>query len=130
MILSKIKSEDLLFSGEIEDDRTNTYLNLCDYDWMDYSLITRFRTEKLGLLNVKFNYFGLVTSTMVVEQTLNDITQQIIYEYSTDIFEKHIVKYLKKHIHSWEDKYAFNGEEEVIDFFNDVLDNGKIISNK
>lgn len=130
MILSKIKSEDLLFSGEIEDDRTNTYLNLCDYDWMDYSLITRFRTEELGLLNVKFNYFGLVTSTMVVEQTLNDITQQIIYEYSTDIFEKHIVKYLKKHIHSWEDKYAFNGEEEVIDFFNDVLDNGKIISNK
>ena len=67
---------------------------------------------------------------MVVEQTLNDITEQIIYEYSTDIFVKHLVKYLKKHIHSWEDKYTFNGEEEVIDFFNDVLDNGKIISNK
>ena len=30
MILEKIKVEDLLFSGEIEDDRTNTYFRLSD----------------------------------------------------------------------------------------------------
>lgn len=126
MKLSKIKSEDLIFSYEIEDDRTNTYLNLYDYDWMDYSLTTRFKTEKLGVLNVKFNYFGMVTSTMEVEQVLNGTVEKVEYEYSTDIFVKHIVKYLEKHIRSWEDTYAFNGEEEVIDFFNDVLDNGQL----
>lgn len=127
MMLSKIKSEDLIFSYEIEDDRTNTYLNLYDYDWMDYSLTTRFKTEKLGVLNVKFNYFGMVTSTMEVEQVLNNVTEKVEYEYPTDIFVKHIVKYLEKHIHSWDDTYAFNGEEEVIEFFNDVLDNGKVV---
>jgi hypothetical protein len=129
MNLSKIKSEDLLFNYEIEDDRTNTYLNLYDYDWMNYSLTTRFKTEKLGLLNVKFNYFGMITSIMEVEQTLNNVTEKVIYEYSTDIFVKHIIKYLEKHIHSWNDTYAFNGEEEVIDFFNDVLDNGVLKTN-
>ena len=127
MMLSKIKSEDLIFSYEIEDDRTNTYLNLYDYDWMDYSLTTRFKTEKLGVLNVKFNYFGMVTSTMEVEQVLNDKTEKVEYEYPTDIFVKHIIKYLEKHIRSWNDAYAFNGEEEVIEFFNDVLDNGKVV---
>lgn len=126
MSLQKIKSEDLLFSYEIEDDRTNTYLNLYDYDWMDYILTTRFKTEKLGVLNVKFSYFGMITSTMEVKQTLNNITEKFIYEYSSDIFTKHIIKYLEKHIRSWNDKYAFNGEEEVIDFFNDVLDNGQL----
>ena len=126
MELSKIKSEDLIFSYEIEDDRTNTYLNLYDYDWMDYSLTTRFKTEKLGVLNVKFNYFGMVTSTMEVEQVLNDKTEKVEYEYPTDIFVKHIIKYLEKHIRSWDDTYAFNGEEEVINFFNDVLDNGQL----
>lgn len=128
MNLKKIKSEDLIFSNEIEDDRTNTYLNLYDYDWMDYSLTTRFKTEDMGILNVKFNYFGMVISTMEVEQTLNGTTKKVTYEYSTDIFQKHIVKFLEKHIRFWNEKYAFNGEEEVIEFFNDVLKNGQVVN--
>ena len=124
MNLKTIKSEDLIFSNEIEGDRTNTYLNLNDYDWMDYSLITRFKTEDMGVLNVKFNYFGMTISIMEVEQILNESTEKVIYEYSTDIFQKHIIKFLKKHIRFWNEKYAFNGEEEVIEFFNDVINNG------
>lgn len=128
MKLSKIRSEDLIFSGDIEDDRTNTYLHLYDYDWMDYNLSTRFKTETLGVLNVKFSYFGMTTSTMEVEQNLDGNVEKITYEYSysTDIFEKHIVKFLNKHISFWGNKYAFNGEEEVIEFFNDVIENGTI----
>lgn len=126
MNLKTIKSEDLIFSNEIEDDRTNTYLTLNDYDWMDYSLITRFKTEDMGVLNVKFNYFGIVTSAMEVEQTLNGTTEKVTYEYSTDIFKKHIVKFLEKHLSFWDSEYAFNGEEEVIEFFNDVIDNGAV----
>lgn len=128
MNLKKINSEDLIFSNEIEDDRTNTYLNLYDYDWMDYSLTTRFKTEDMGVLNVKFNYFGIIISTMEVEQTLNGITEKATYEYSTDIFKKYIVKFLEKHISFWDSKYAFNGEEEVIAFFNEVLKHGQVVN--
>lgn len=96
MYLEKINSNDLIFSDNIEDDRTNTYLHLYDYDWMDYNLSTRFKTESLGILNVKFSYFGMTTSTMEVEQNLGGNIEKITYEYSTDIFKKYIVKFLKK----------------------------------
>lgn len=127
MFLKPIKSEDLIFSNELEDDRTNTYLHLFDYDWMQYTLITRFKTEEMGVLNVKFEYFGSTRSVMEVEQTLNDFHRTIVYEYSTDIFEKHIIEFLKNHIRSWDSTYAFNGEQEVVDFFNDVIVNSKVI---
>ena len=127
MFLKLIKSEDLIFSNELEDDRTNTYLHLFDYDWMQYTLITRFKTEEMGILNVKFEYFGSTKSTMEVEQTLDDLRRTIVYQYSTDIFEKHIITFLQNHIRSWDSTYAFNGEQEVIDFFNDVIVNGKVI---
>ena len=128
MNLKEIKSEDLIFSNEIEDDRINTYLNLYDYDWMDYSLTTRFKTKDMGVLNVKFNYFGMTTSTMEVEQTLNGITEKVTYEYSTDVFKKYIVIFLEKHISFWDNVYAFNGEEEVIKFFNEVLKHGQVVN--
>ena len=126
MNLKKINSENLIFTNGIKDDRTNTYVNLYDYDWMTYRISTRFKTEEMGVLNVKFEYFGMITSTMEVEQVFNDATDKVTYEYSTDIFQKHLVKFLEKHICSWNEQYAFNGEEEVIDFFNDVIENGTI----
>lgn len=124
MTLKKINSKDLLFTNDIEEDRTNTYLNLYDYDWMTYSLSTRFRTKDMGTLYVKFEYFGMTISTMEVEQVLNNSTEKATYEYPSELFRKYIVKFLEKHIRSWEDSYAFNGEEEVIEFFNDVLEKG------
>ena len=124
--LEKIREEDLIFTNAIEDDRTNTYLQLNDYDWMDYNLTTRFKTEKMGVLNVKFNYFGATFSTMEVEQLLGDENKKITYKYSTELFKKYIIKFLEKHIRFWDSKYAFNGEEEVIAFFNEVLENGQI----
>ena len=122
--LEKIKSEDLIFTNNIEDDRTNTYLQLNDYDWMDYKLTTQFKTKKMGVLNVTFEYFGASISTMEVEQVFGDENKKITYEYSTELFKKYIIRFLKKHITFWDSKYAFNGEEEVIEFFNDVIENG------
>ena len=129
MYLEKIKSEDLLFTNEIEDDRTNTYLNLADYDWMNYSLTTCFKTEKMGVLNVKFEYFGTTISIMEVEQNLNEVIEKITYEYPSEIFKKHIIRFLEKHIRFWNENYAFNGEEEVIEFFNEALGEGVIRKN-
>ncbi|MFR4368956.1 MAG: hypothetical protein ACLT4F_09265 [Clostridia bacterium] len=125
-ILHKIKSEDLIFSDDIEDDRTNTYLTLNDYDWMNYKLSTRFRTKDMVLLNIEFEYFGAITCFMNVTQQIDTKVKEFRYEYSVDIFKKHFIDFLKKHIASWDSQYAFNGEEEVIDFYNDVLEHGTV----
>lgn len=121
MELHRIKAEDLIFSGEIEDDRTNTFLKLNDYDWMNYSLTTKFRTADMGTLNVQFEYFGMTISQMTVIKA--GTGEKVVYEYSTDIFTKHLVNYMQNHIKSWDSEYAFDGENEVIEFFNDVLEN-------
>ena len=42
------------------------------------------------------------------------------------IYRKYLIRFLEKHIKFWDEKYAFNGEEEVIDFFNEVIEKGKI----
>lgn len=126
MILKKIVKENLIFSNDLGDTCTNTYLILDDYDWMNYTLTTWFKTEEMGTLTVEFNYFGFTVCIMKVEQILNGCKNRIEYEYSADIFKKHIVKFLEKHISSWYDEYAFDGEDEVIEFFNDVLENGNM----
>ena len=128
MTLEKINAKDLLFTGNIEDDRTNTYFHLSDYDWMNYTLETRFRTERMGTLEVQFEYFGSAESVMIINQTFGDISRKIEYGYPTDIFKKYHVKFLERHIRHWDEEYAFNGEDIVIDFFNEVLDVGVIKS--
>lgn len=115
MELHKIKAENLIFSGGIEDDRTNTFLKLDDYDWMNYSLTTRFHTADMGILDVQFEYCGMTISQMIV--TKAETEESIVYVYSTDIFIKHLVGYMQNHIKSWNSDYAFNGENEVIEFF-------------
>lgn len=129
-MLKEIKSNDLIFSNEIEDDRTNTFLTLNDYDWMEYILKTRFRTEEQGILEVEFKYFGMVFSTMKVTQSFNGETKIYDYSFPTEVFQKYLVLYMTNHIKAWESTYAFNGEEEVIAFFNEVLKVGTITDGK
>ena len=49
MELKEIKTEDLLFSNEMEDDRTNTFLSLDDYDLFVYGCRTnkRWKNRKI-----------------------------------------------------------------------------------
>ena len=51
--LKKIERKDLIFSGDIEDDRVNCYVKLDDYDWMNYSFKTTFKTMDQGILDIK-----------------------------------------------------------------------------
>ena len=120
-MLKSIDVKDLIFTNELEYDRTNTYLQLNDYDWMYYVLNTRFRTENQGLLEVKFEYFGTTISTMQVIQNFNENKERYIYKYDTEIFQKYISEFLTKHIATWNSKYAFNGEDVVVAFYNEVL---------
>lgn len=125
MNLPKINKEDLIFANDLGNNRTNTYLVLNDYDWMNYTLSTRFKTEK-GVFDIKFEYFGATISDMKVEYSCEDVCGEVTYEYSTDIFQRYIIRFLAKHIAHWGSKYAFYGEDEVIDFYNEVLEKGKI----
>jgi hypothetical protein len=125
-MLKEINAKDLLFTNNIEDDRTNTYLTLNDYDWMTYQLDTKFRTDEQGTLMVTFEYQGMTTATMVVTQTKNGEEKFYKYEYPTSLFEKHIKNFLIAHLASWDEVYAFNGEDFVVDFYNEVLKVGTL----
>ena len=126
MNLVEIKPEDLIFTNKCFEDRINTELRLRDNSWMDYQLTTAFNTKNQGKLDVVFEYYGTVASQMQVEQKLIGKTVKIIYEYPSDIFEKHITKFMTKHLAARKDTYAFNGEELVLDFFNDVIEKGHV----
>lgn len=125
-MLKTIKADDLLFSNEIEDDRTNTFVSLNDYDWMEYTIKTSFKTEELGILKIEFVYFGMTRCQMNVTQLFNKKVTEYTYEYDTSIFQKYLVEFLTNHINSWNSQYAFNGEDEVIAFYNEVIKNGTI----
>lgn len=127
MALKAIREEDLIFNHNAMDDETNTLLTLNDYDWMTYSLATKFTTKEMGKLDVTFRYYGFLESEMLVKQDLNGQVQKITYAYPTDVFKKYIVRFLQKHIAQWDSEYAFDGEEIVIDFFNEVVECGQIV---
>lgn len=127
MALQAIREEDLIFNHNAMDDETNTLLTLNDYDWMTYSLATKFTTKEMGKLDVTFRYYGSLESEMLVKQDLNGQVQEITYAYPSDIFKKYIVQFLQKHIAQWDSEYAFGGEEIVIDFFNEVVECGRIV---
>lgn len=125
MALLSVDHEDLLFDEDIGYS-INTILTLDDDDWMDYKLNTRFRTKSQGDLLVEFRFLGLVCSDMKVEQNVDGTANFYKYTYSSDLFEKYIKWFMYDHIAAWNSEYAFDGEPIVMDFFNEVLENGKL----
>lgn len=122
MSLKCIKEEELIFTDNLEDDRINTYLSLNDYDWMEYTLKSKFRTEVDGTLYVTFVYNGFMTSTMFVRQMKDDQEINYKFDFDTQLFKEYIVKFLQSHIESWDSSYAFYGGEIVLEFYNKVLE--------
>ena len=125
MELCKINKDDLIIDDGCVEDIVSTTLALNDYDWMQYILKTRLHTKDLGVLNIKFEYYGAKDSMMEVEQTLNGATETIVYEYASDIFKKYIICFMANHIAHWGSKYAFDGEDVILDFYNEVLEKGE-----
>lgn len=129
-MLRKITSDMLLFTGDIDDSQTNTFLTLDDYNWMSYKLVARLKTKEMGILDVTFSYFGLVTSTMEIKQVVDGSTKEYTYEYPTEIFKEHVVQFLTSHIKSWDSDFAFDGEDDVLSFYNDVIERGTLVREK
>lgn len=125
--LSPIKSEELIFSNDIEDDRVCTSVTLNDYDWASYNMATRFNTKENGIIRVQWNHFLMTTAVMMVTQLKDNKLTYYYVEFDSDIFGKYLKKYMEEHMKQWEpNTYAFNGKDVVIDFFNEVLEKGNL----
>ena len=131
--LHPLKSEDLYFTDELEDDRVNSTLIFSDYDWMNYKYDARFPTNDIGTLSVRFDYFGTNKSSMYVKQflpsclTSYDENYVLYYEfkYETSIFHNYIKKDLMSRIDSFDSPYAYNAEDLLLEWFNNILEVGE-----
>lgn len=119
-----------MFSEEFRNDRVCSTLILDDYDWMTYMLKTMLRSKKSGKLFLEFSYMGIVESEMIVMQEIGTCKNKYIYTFSSDIFEKYIIGYMKKHIQCWQNGNVFNAEYEVLEFYNEVIEKGKLVQNE
>ncbi len=98
-------------------DLFSTTIVLDDYDWMNYKLKAWLPTKAYGDIIVEFEYDGICPCSMTIETK----KKKYIYEFPCEIFQENIIKFLKKHINNWEEKYAFRGTEEAVNFYNAVI---------
>ena len=105
------------------DDRLITKVTLDDYDWMKYMFETWFPTKEQGFLYIKITYSGFIQSDMEVEQTINGKKYNHTIRFDTELFKNFIKDFLTKHVAQWDNSYAFSGEKEAVEFYNQILDN-------
>ena len=117
--LGYIDKNDLIFENKPLKDRINTKLTLLDTDWMTYELEASFRTKTQGELNVRF--CGVVEAEMYVKQVSNEIYREYTYFFSSDVFEKYILKFMTHHLEQWKNKEVFYGGDIVLEFYNEVI---------
>ena len=111
-----------------------TTLVLDDYDWMNYKLTAYLPTKEYGKMRVRFEYSGMGKCTMQVSGSKgykkdNDVFKNYVhyicykraYEFDSELFQKHIIKFMEAHIRNWGEEYAFRGTKEAVEFYNAVL---------
>ena len=120
MKLPKLTSKDMRYENKYGYDRLYSELTLTDTDWMNYKLTARFNT-KYGRFFQSIEYFCADFSTLKATLQNESRTDTYTYEYSTDLFEKYIVRYLTDQINAWKTSSVFYAEKLVLDFYNEVL---------
>lgn len=127
-MINRIVKEDLLYL----DNEPDTILTLHDCSEMSYKLESILSTKSQGKLKISFNYLGLAISEMRVTQIIEDYddeeTDTYEFEFDSEIFIKYYKEFLLNHINQWDTDYAFNRENIIIAFFNEVLTSYKTIS--
>ena len=121
MKLPQITPKQLIYKNIYGYDRLYSKLILSDTDWMNYILKAVFTVRKYGRFYVTFEFFGAQTSIMKVIQKKKHHTYKYEYEFSADIFQKNITRYLTAQIESWQNDSVFNAEHLILDFYNQVI---------
>jgi hypothetical protein len=98
-----------------------TTVELDDYDWMSYKLKAWLPTKAYGDIVIDFVYNGTSPCTMIIETK----RKKYRFYFAIELFQEHIIKFLQKHIKHWDDKYAFSGKEEAVNFYNAVITHPK-----
>lgn len=117
----EIKAQDLSYTNTYGNDRLYSKLILADTDWMDYKLITKFNTKKYGRFHIVFEFFGADFSIMNAKCIKGQKSCKSEYTFSTDIFQKYIVRYLSAQIDAWRNDNVFYAEPIILDFYNQVI---------
>ncbi len=96
-----------------------TTLELHDYDRVNYKLTAWLPTKVYGDIKIDFEYCGTTRSSMTVETPKGTYK----YEFDTDLFQEHTIKFLQIHIKKWYNDHNgfFKMIEESVNFYNDVL---------
>lgn len=58
---------------------------------------------------------------MYVKQVSNEIYREYTYFFSSDVFEKYILKFMTHHLEQWKNKEVFYGGDIVLEFYNEVI---------
>ncbi len=123
-MLNKVNPEELIFPLDSDMDTVCTDILLSDYDWMQYIVSTKLTTEATGELKIVWKYCGMTSSNVYIIQVKDKTMKYYVGTIDTNLFEKHLVKLMTKHIKQWKEPYAFSGEKEIIDFFNETIERG------
>ena len=120
--MKHIEVEDLIFENMPLKDRINTKLTLLDTDWMTYTLETSFHVKMQGKLKIRFEYYRIQKSDLYVTQEKRGICHEYTYSFPSEIFEKYILKFMKRHFEQWKSKEVFYGGDIAIEFYNEVIE--------
>jgi hypothetical protein len=120
-VFEPIVYDKLSFNLRNELDLFATTVELDDYDWMSYKLKAWLPTKAYGDIVIDFVYNGTSPCTMIIETK----KKKYRFYFAIELFQEHIIKFLQKHIKHWDDKYAFSGKEEAVNFYNAVITHPK-----
>ena len=110
--------------GPDDWDPFATTLVFDDKNWMHYTLTADLPTKAYGKIRLKFEYCGCETCHLEINNLqghYKDARYITVFEFSAELFKKHIINFMERHISSWDEEYAFTGEKEVVAFYNAVL---------
>lgn len=124
--LNKTEEITVSFGSRIEEvefnpnrDRIFTFLTMSDYDWMSYKLRGEIPLKGGRLMTVVFEYDGFVQSEMSVKIG----EEEIRYEFSTEVFNEYLQKYLEAEIKCFHSTSAFYGGDLLLEFYKAVVEN-------
>ena len=132
--LRPVTMEDLSFTGMMDDDSIDTTAVFSDYDWVEYTYDARIPTKDIGTLLVRFEFAGLVYSTLYVRQLLpsaltggdEHVCIDRAFNFPSKLFMEYMQKDLQARIRNMHDPkgYAYGLDPLVLEWYGRVIAEG------
>lgn len=97
-----------------------------DYSTKCYGLGAKIRTVGMGVVRIMFvGTSGEHDAYMYVHQSSGLRSTGYTYRITAELFMKHIREIMCANVDHWNNRQHYYGVDEVISFFNEVLEKGK-----